>query len=116
MIKSFRHRGLKLFFETGAVAGIHVSDTDALRQQLGFLDVATCPGEMDLPGFGLHLVSDVGQRWGVLLSPNSVLTFAFNGIDVIAVDLSTKLEIVQNGKKKLGGKSNGQATPSRPHY
>ncbi|MGB5736373.1 MAG: type II toxin-antitoxin system RelE/ParE family toxin, partial [Thiohalocapsa sp.] len=40
MIKSFRHKGLKRFFETGAVSGIQPQQAGRLRVQLAALDTA----------------------------------------------------------------------------
>lgn len=40
MIKSFRHKGLKKFFETGNLAGIQASHANRLRMQLAALDTA----------------------------------------------------------------------------
>ena len=54
MIKSFRHAGIKRFFETGSKAGIQPKHAKRLRLQLARLDAATIPGDMDLPGWHFH--------------------------------------------------------------
>ena len=41
MIKSFKHKGLKRFFETGNVAGIDPSHRQKIRIRLAALDTAT---------------------------------------------------------------------------
>ena len=54
MIKSFRHKGLKKFYDTASVAGIHSQHSKRLRMQLLALDTATNINDMDIPGFNLH--------------------------------------------------------------
>ena len=54
MIKSFRHKGLKKFYETGSSAGIQPSHKKKLRLQLTALDTAIDIEDMDIPGFNLH--------------------------------------------------------------
>ena len=41
MIKSFKHKGLKVFFETGSKAGIQPKHAVRLRLMLTMLDVAS---------------------------------------------------------------------------
>lgn len=43
MIRDFRHKGLKRFFETGSKAGIQAAHAAHLRLILGWLDAATRP-------------------------------------------------------------------------
>ncbi len=48
MIKSFRHKGLKRFFETGSFAGIQANHANRLRMQLTALDTAQTIDDMDM--------------------------------------------------------------------
>jgi proteic killer suppression protein len=50
MIKGFRHSGLERFFRTGSKAGIQPKHAKRLRLQLGQLDAALGPEDMNLPG------------------------------------------------------------------
>jgi proteic killer suppression protein len=50
MIKTFRHKGLQAFFETGSKAGIQPHHASRLLRQLTRLDIAKGPGDMNLPG------------------------------------------------------------------
>jgi proteic killer suppression protein len=50
MIKRFRHKGLKRFFETGSTAGIQSQHAAKLKRQLSALDAAASPQKMKLPG------------------------------------------------------------------
>jgi proteic killer suppression protein len=87
VIRSFRHRGLKRFFETGSKAGIQPQHAGRLRLQLGRLSVASGPGDMDRPGWRLHaLRGDLGGQWAVWVDKNWRLTFRFEGTEVEVVD------------------------------
>ena len=54
MIKSFRHRGLKRFYEMGVMSGIQARHAPRLRLQLAALDTAQTVDDMDIPGYRLH--------------------------------------------------------------
>ena len=54
MIRSFRHKGLERFFLEGSKAGIQPAHASKLRLQLGRLDAANGPTDMNLPGWRLH--------------------------------------------------------------
>lgn len=78
MIQSFRHKGLKRFFESGSAAGIQPHHAKRLRMLLAALDTAQCVEDMNVPGFRLHEMksSDRG-RWSVWVNGNWRLTFEF---------------------------------------
>jgi proteic killer suppression protein len=87
MIPSYRHKGLRLFAETGSKAGIQPAHAGKLRILLTALDVASKPADMNAPGYGLHpLRGDLEGHWAVSISGNWRLTFAFSGEDAILVD------------------------------
>jgi proteic killer suppression protein len=78
MIKSFRHKGLKKFFETGSRAGIQPQHAKRLKMQLAALETATTIDDMDIPGFRLHSLKggDKG-RWSICVNGNWRMTFEF---------------------------------------
>lgn len=87
MIKSFRHKGVQTFFETGSKAGIQPVHAKRLRLQLARLDGARSSADMALPGWRLHdLKGDLKGQWAVWVDKNWRLTFAFEGTDVVLVD------------------------------
>ena len=87
MIKSFRHKGLQGFFETGSKAGIQPSHATRLRVQLTRLDVSTSPQDMNAPGWKLHQLSgSLAGHWTVIVNGNWRLTFAFENTDAVLVD------------------------------
>lgn len=78
MIKSFRHKGLRRFHETGSISGIQASHSKRLRMQLAALDTAQAVEDMDIPGFRLHpLKGKLRGRWSVTVNDNWRLTFEF---------------------------------------
>jgi proteic killer suppression protein len=87
VIKSFRHRGLERFFSRGSATGIQPKHAARLRLQLGRLDAARFPRDMDLPGWRLHpLKGDLSGSWAVWVDANWRLVFMFDGADVVCVD------------------------------
>ncbi len=88
MIASFKHRGLKRFFESGTTRSIQSEHTRRIRIILARLSAATSPQDMNLPGLALHELT--GQRkgtWSVKVSGNWRITFAFDGVDAVNIDL-----------------------------
>lgn len=87
MIKTFTHKGLQTFFETGSKAGINPVHAARLGRQLGRLDQAGQPQDMNLPGWDLHLLKgDLAGFWSVSVSGNWRLIFRFEDGDAILVD------------------------------
>jgi proteic killer suppression protein len=78
MIKTFKHKGLKRFFESGSVAGVNPAHRQKLRMRLTALDTAQTVEDMDLPGFRLHsLKGDEQGIWAIDVSKNWRITFEF---------------------------------------
>ena len=78
MIKSFRHKGLRRFFESGSAAGIQAAHARKLRLELTALETAATIQDMGIPGFGLHpLKGDRKGQWAISVSGNWRITFEF---------------------------------------
>jgi proteic killer suppression protein len=87
MIKSFRHKGLQGFFETGSKSGIQPDHAQKLRIQLTRLDGSQRPQDMNAPGWRLHrLTGNLDGFWAVTVNGNWRLTFVFEGTDAVLVD------------------------------
>lgn len=87
MIKSFRHKGLRRFFESGSNSGIQTKHAGRLRLQLAALDTAHAIRDMDIPGYRLHrLKGRMKGRWSVSVSGNWRLTFEFKDGNVHILD------------------------------
>lgn len=78
MIQSFKHKGLRQYFESGSTAGIQGKHTQKLRLVLSALDTASIINDMDIPGFNLHpLKGNRKGEWAVSVSGNWRITFNF---------------------------------------
>lgn len=87
MIKTFRHKGLQMFFETGSKAGIQPGHAPRLKRQLRRLDEANSAADMNLPGWKLHpLGGDLAGHYAVWVNANWRMTFTFEGKNAVLVD------------------------------
>ena len=87
MIKSFRHKGLRRFHESGSASGIQPSHGKRLRMQLAALDTAQVVEDMDIPGFRLHpLKGKLRGRWSITVNGNWRLTFEFRDGNAYVLD------------------------------
>lgn len=87
MIKSFKHKGLKWFFETGNIKGVNAEHVPKLGRILDRMDSSRSPIDMDLPGYKLHkLTGKHRDGWAVWVSGNWRVAFGFIGEDVVNVD------------------------------
>lgn len=87
MIRSFKHKGLGRFFETGSKSGIQAQHAERVCLILAQLNAATSPRDMVLPELDLHpLKGDRKGTWAVSVSGDWRLTFRFVGKDAEAVD------------------------------
>lgn len=87
MIKSFRHKGLKKFYEAGSVAGVQATHKNRLRMILAALDTSVEVGDMDIPGFKLHpLKGRLKGRWSVSVCGNWRITFEFREGNAYVLD------------------------------
>lgn len=87
MIKSFRHKGLQRFFETGSKSGIQAVHANKLRLQLAALDQAKSPEDLSAPSWFLHALK--GERkghWAITVSGNWRMVFTFENTDAVLVD------------------------------
>jgi proteic killer suppression protein len=87
VIKSYRHKGLEVFAETGSKKGIQPKHAPRLRRLLTALDVASRAEDMMAPGNNLHPLSgNLTKHWAVKVDGNYRLTFAFEDEDAILLD------------------------------
>jgi len=78
MIQSFRHKGLRRYYETGSMAGIQPHHAKRLRMQLAALDTAHVLDDMNIAGFRLHALKGHEKgRWSIWVNGNWRLTFEF---------------------------------------
>ncbi len=87
MIKSFKHKGLQTFFETGNSRGIQSNHANKLRLQLAALDTATNIDDIDIPGYRLHKLKGSKKNiWSITVNGNWRITFNFTDGNVYIVN------------------------------
>lgn len=87
MIKSWQHKGLRKFFETGKPTGIKPEHVTRLKIILQRLNAATCGKDMDTPGMKFHaLKGELKGFYSVTVNKNWRIIFKFEGKDAILVD------------------------------
>ena len=87
VIKSFKHKGLRRYYETGNKSGIQVKHAARLRLQLAALDTARVIDDMKVPGYRLHpLKGRAKDRWSIWVSGNWRLTFEFRDGNAYVLD------------------------------
>ncbi|MEQ5349980.1 type II toxin-antitoxin system RelE/ParE family toxin [Proteus genomosp. 6] len=78
MIKSFKHKGLQKFFETGSTAGINSQQANKIRLRLAALDAAETIEDMNRVGYNLHqLKGNKSGTWSITVTGNWRITFQF---------------------------------------
>ena len=87
MIKSWRHKGLKLFYDTGSTAKIQRKHAAKLHDILQVLGCATAPEQMNFPGFELHALKGKFKGfYAVKVSANWRVIFTFADKHALLVD------------------------------
>ena len=86
MIRSFRSKPLRVFFEHDDASGLSVPNAARVRRMLLAVDAASEPQQLNVPGYFFHGVRGV-RRWSIRVSGNWRVTFGWNGADAIDVDL-----------------------------
>jgi proteic killer suppression protein len=87
MIKTWQHKGLKQFYDTGTLRGIQSKHKKRLTIILQRLDAATKPDDLNLPGMRFHqLQGRYKGFYSVTVSGNWRVIYKFEGKDAILVD------------------------------
>ena len=87
MIKSWKHKGLKLFYETGSTKGIQAQHQRRLTMILQRLDAAIVAEDMNLPGMQFHpLKGELKGYCSVSVNGNWRVVFQFENGDAILVN------------------------------
>jgi proteic killer suppression protein len=86
VIRSFRSRTLRAYFETANPSGLSVQNAARVGRMLRAIDTATRPEQLNLPGYHFRSLHSA-RRWSIRVTGNWRLTFGWDGIDAIDVDL-----------------------------
>ncbi len=88
MIKTFKHKGLRRFFEDDDGKLLNAKHCDRISRILDRLDTSVDVKDMDLPGFNLHpLLGDRKEIWSVTVQKNWRITIHFEGSHAYDVNL-----------------------------
>jgi len=90
MIVSFKHKGLRLFYEKGDASKLQPQHVSKIRLILTRLDAAKAVEELNVPGYGLHeLKGSLRGHWSIKVDKNYRITFKIeieNARDVDYID------------------------------
>ena len=88
MIRSFRSKALREFFETGSPRRLSVPNSARVGRILRALDDAEGPEDMNLPGLRFHPLRGADRgRYALDVSGNWRITFGWDQTDATDVDL-----------------------------
>lgn len=88
MIRSFRHKGLSEFFESGSKRGVSPGLAARIARRLDVLNAANQLGDIDAHGFNLHRLKGNRQNeWAISVSGNWRITFRFEKGEVFEINL-----------------------------
>ncbi|WP_312410298.1 type II toxin-antitoxin system RelE/ParE family toxin [Pseudescherichia sp.] len=83
MIRSWKHKGLHQFYETGSTAGIVPEHAARLETGLNALSLAEVIEDLNFPGYKLHRLKGTRKNiWSLSVTGNWRLTFEFTDSDV----------------------------------
>ena len=87
IIKSWQHKGLKLFYDTGSTRGIQVKHKVRLTIILQRLDAAIKSDDLNLPGMRFHkLKGKFKDFYSVSVSGHWRVIYKFEGKNATLVD------------------------------
>ena len=88
MIKSFKHKGLEKFFRNNERSGLNAQHCERIKRLLDATDEAAAPEELNIPGYGLHmLIGTKKDYWSLKVSGNWRITFKFEGGNALDINL-----------------------------
>ncbi len=88
MIRTFKHRGLKRFYERSDPSGIRPDLVDPIERILTIIDTATTPQALNLPRYRLHpLKGDLKGLWSVTVRANWRIVFRFEDANAYDIEL-----------------------------
>ena len=87
-IKTFKHKGLQKFFESGTKIGIQVAHANKIGRVLDRLNSATEAKDMNAPGYDFHqLKGKLAGFYSVYVNGNWTIIFQFENGEARNVNL-----------------------------
>lgn len=88
MILTFKHKGLKMLYQTDSKRGVQAFHARRLKRILTLLDQAHSPEDLMIPTYRTHqLAGNLDGLWSMTVNDNWRVVFRFRGQDVEGVDL-----------------------------
>ena len=87
MIKSFKHKGLKLLYEEGNACKVQPELAARIARRLESLAGATRPEDLNLPGYNFHGLRGEPKRYSVHVNGLWCIVFGWEDDDAVNVDL-----------------------------
>ncbi len=87
VIKSFRHAGLKMLFQTGKSAKVRPDLKERALRRLDALDQASALADLHLPGMQFHRLQGKPTRYSLYINCPWCITFEWAEGDAYRVDL-----------------------------
>ena len=79
MIKSFKHKGLEIFYTTGSTKGIQAIHSQKISKILAVLDSMNGLNDLSSPIYKLHpLKGNMQNLWAVTVQANWRITFEYD--------------------------------------
>jgi len=88
MLKNFKHRGLKELFKNGRTSRVRADLQKRALRRLDALDAATCPEDMNIPGFDFHSLQGKPKRYSVHVNGPICITFGWENDGAVAIDVN----------------------------
>lgn len=87
MITSFKHRGIKRFYERDDGSKLPPDMLNRIAEILAALDSAKSPDDLALPSYRLHqLGGNKKGQWSITVRANWRIVFEFNGSNITNED------------------------------
>jgi toxin HigB-1 len=87
-IKTFKHKGLKKFFDSGSKAGIQAAHANRIKYILDLLDAVLQVKDMNFPGSRFHpLTGNLKGFYSVWVNGNWRIIFRYENGEAKNVDL-----------------------------
>jgi proteic killer suppression protein len=88
MIKTFKHKGLELYFKRNESRLLDSRQLPKIKLLLDHLDASEQISDMSLPGFGLHQLKGEKQGyWSIKVTGNWRITFRYENMNAFEVNL-----------------------------
>ena len=86
MIRSFRSKALRRYWNDADPSGIRPDQVPRVGRVLLELEAAGRPQDMNLPGYRLHALHGRPRRYSVTVTRTWRITFEWDGEDAVRVD------------------------------